>query len=207
MQEFRVVTNNVAAEYGNYAGGVINLTTKSGTNALHGTAYEYLRDDALNANNYFANKAGLDRPPLNQNQFGATLGGPVIKDKTFFFLGYERQNLKTATLVTNTVPTAAQLRGDFSAPGLPAIYDQSQPGNPQFQCNGVLNVICPNRLDPSAQALFATSYPAPNQPGIQNNFITQMATGGVNEQYNARVDHHFSDTNTLFARYTLLEGR
>jgi len=202
VQEFRVVTNNVAAEYGNYAGGVINLTTKSGTNAVHGTAYEYLRDDALNANNYFANKVGLDRPPLNQNQFGATLGGPIVKDKTFFFLGYERQNLKTGTLVTNTVPTAAQLRGDFSAPGLPPIYDQSQPGNPQFQCNGVLNVICPNRLDPSAQALFAASYPAPNQPGLQNNFITQMATGGVNEQYNARVDHHFSDTNTLFARYS-----
>jgi outer membrane receptor protein involved in Fe transport len=200
VQEFRVVTNNVAAEYGNYAGGVVNLTTKSGTNAFHGTAYEYLRNKVLNANDFFSNKAGLDRPPLIQNQFGGTIGGPIVKDKTFFFFGYERESLKTGTLTTTTVPTAAELAGDFSAPGLAPIYDPTT--GTQFQCNGVLNVICPNRLDPSAQALFAASYPAPNQPGIQRNFITQMATGGVNEQYNARVDHHFSDRNSLFARYT-----
>ena len=160
VQEFRVVTNNVAAEYGNYAGGIINLTTKSGTNTFHGTAYEYLRNKVLNANDYFSNQAGLARVPLIQNQFGGTFGGPICKDKTFFFFGYEREMLKTGTLVTNTVPTPAELAGDFTAPGLPAIYDHSQPGDPQFQCNGVLNIICPNRLDPSALALFAKSYPA-----------------------------------------------
>ena len=202
VQEFRVVTNNVGAEYGSYAGGIINLTTKSGTNVFHGTAYEYLRNKVLNANDYFSNQAGLARVPLVQNQFGATLGGPVIKDKTFFFFGFERQVLKTGTLVTNTVPTLAELGGDFTAAGLPPIYDQSQPGSPQFQCNGVLNVICPDKLDPSAVALFAKSYPAPNRPGLVNNFITQMATGGVNAQYNARVDHRISEKNNLFARYT-----
>ena len=202
VQEFRVVTNNVGAEYGSYAGGIINLTTKSGTNTFHGTAYEYLRNKVLNANDYFSNQAGLARVPLVQNQFGATLGGPVIKDKTFFFFGFERQVLKTGTLVTNTVPTLAELGGDFTAAGLPAIYDQSQPGSPQFQCNGVVNVICPDRLDQSALALFGKSYPAPNRPGLVNNFITQMATGGVNAQYNARVDHHISEKNNLFARYT-----
>jgi outer membrane receptor protein involved in Fe transport len=202
VQEFRVVTNNVPAEYGNYAGGVVNLTTKSGTNSFHGTAYEYLRNKVLNANDYFSNLAGLARPPLIQNQFGGTFGGPVVKNKTFFFFGFEREVLKTGTLVTTTVPTAAELGGDFTAFGLPAIYDQSQPGNPQFQCNGVLNVICPNRLDASAQSLFAKSYPAPNRPGIQNNFIVQEATGGINDQYNARVDHRFSEKNNLFARYT-----
>ncbi len=201
VQEFRVVTNNVAAEYGNYAGGVINLTTKSGTNAFHGTAYEYLRNKVLNANDYFSNKAGLARVPLIQNQFGGTLGGPIVKDKTFFFFGFEREVLKTGTLVTSTVPTTAELGGDFSAPGLPTIYDPTT--GLQFQCNGVLNVICPNRLDPSAQALFAKSYPAAeNRPGLlQNNFVVQEATGGINSQYNARVDHHFSDKNNLFARY------
>jgi len=201
VQEFRVVTNNVAAEYGSYAGGIINITTKPGTNTLHGTAYEYLRNKVLNANDYFSNQAGLARVPLIQNQFGGTLGGPIVKDKTFFFFGFEREVLKTGTLVTNTVPTAAELGGDFTAAGLPAIYDQNQPGSPQFQCNGVLNKICSDRLDQSAQALFAKSYPAPNRPGLSNNFITQMATGGINAQYNARVDHHFSEKNTLFARY------
>ncbi len=201
VQEFRVVTNNVGAEYGSYAGGIVNLTTKSGSNKFHGTAYEYLRNKVLNANDYFSNQAGLARVPLIQNQFGGTLGGPIVKDKTFFFFGFEREVLKTGTLVTNTVPTPAELAGDFTAAGLPPIYDHSQPGNPQFQCNNVLNVICPNRLDSSALALFAKSYPAPNRPGVVNNFITQMATGGINAQYNARVDHHFSDKNSLFARY------
>src|SRR6185295_4631588 len=201
VQEFRVVTNNVAAEYGNYAGGIINLTTKSGTNAFHGTAYEYLRNKVLNANDYFSNQAGLARVPLIQNQFGGTIGGPIWKDKTFFFFGYEYQKLKTGTLSTATVPTTAELGGDFTAPGLPVIYDPTT-GN-QFQCNGVLNQICPDRLDPSALALFAKSYPAPNQPGLlTNNFIVQEATGGVNEQYNARVDHRLSEKNSLFARYS-----
>ena len=200
VEEFRVVTNNVAAEYGNYAGGIINLTTKSGTNAFHGTAYEYLRNKVLNANDYFSNEAGLARVPLIQNQFGGTIGGPIRKDKTFFFFGWEYEKLKTGTLVTTTVPTTAELGGDFTAAGLPVIYDPTT--GTQFQCNGVLNKICTNRLDLSAQALFAKSYPAPNQPGLlSNNFIVQEASGGVNEQYNARVDHHLSEKNTLFARY------
>jgi Carboxypeptidase regulatory-like domain/TonB-dependent Receptor Plug Domain len=201
VEEFRVVTNNVAAEYGNYAGGIINLTTKSGTNRFHGTGYEYLRNKVLNANDYFSNQAGLARVPLIQNQFGGTIGGPIRKDKTFFFFGFEYEKLKTGTLVTTTVPTTAEVGGDFSAAGLPPIYDPTQPGT-QFQCNGVLNKICTNRLDPSAQALIAKSYPAPKLPDLlQNNFIVQEATGGVNSQYNARVDHHLSDKNTLFARY------
>src|SRR5215469_3064886 len=89
VQEFKVVTNNVPAEYGNYAGGVVNFTTKSGTNSFHGVAYEYLRNKVLNANDYFSKQAGLDRPPLIQNQFGGTIGGPIRKDKTFFFFGFE----------------------------------------------------------------------------------------------------------------------
>jgi Carboxypeptidase regulatory-like domain len=205
VEEFRVVTNNVAAEYGNYAGGIINLTTKSGTNAFHGAAYEYLRNKVLDANDYFSNHDGpggtaLPRVPLIQNQFGGTIGGPVRKDKTFFFFGFEYEKLKTGTLVPTTVPTTAELGGDFTAAGLPVIYDPTT--GAQFQCDGVLNKICTNRLDSSAQALFAKSYPAPKQPDLlSNNFIVQEATGGVNKQYNARVDHHLFDKNTLFARY------
>jgi hypothetical protein len=148
VQEFRVVTNNVSAEYGSYAGGVVNLTTKAGGNVFRGSAYEYFRDDALNSIDFFSKRLGLNKPPMDQNQFGGTFGGPVRKNGTFFFAGVERQVMHSAALSQTTVPTAAMRAGDFSAQGLAPIYDQSQPGNPQFQCNGVVNVICPGRLDP-----------------------------------------------------------
>src|SRR5579862_7601544 len=201
VQEFRVETNNVPAEYGNYAGGVVNITTKSGTNAFHGTAYEYLRNKVLDANDFFSQRNGLPRAPLVQNQFGATIGGPIRKDNTFFFFGWEREVIRSTADATSTVPTAAELAGNFTAPGLPPIYDHSQPGAPQFQCNGVLNEICPNRLDQTALKLLATSYPAPKGPnaaGIVNNFISTYGIGGINNQYNARVDHRFSDKDSLF---------
>jgi outer membrane receptor protein involved in Fe transport len=213
VQEFRVETNNVPAEYGNYAGGVVNITTKSGTNAFHGTAYEYLRNKVLDANDFFSNLNGLPRAPLVQNQFGATIGGPIRKDKTFFFFGWEREVIRTTASVTSTVPTTAELGGDFRAVAAAAaaigkdgnVYDQSLPNDPIISCNGVQNVICPNRLDQGALKLFAVSYPAPKGPNanaLVNNFIGTYATGGVNNQYNARVDHHFSDKDTLFGRYT-----
>jgi outer membrane receptor protein involved in Fe transport len=232
VQEFRVVTNNVSAEYGSYAGGIINLTTKSGTNRFHGTAYDYLRNKVLNANDYFSNRAGFARPPLIQNQFGATLGGPVKKDKTFFFFGFEREVLKTAALVNDNVPTPAELGGDFSGicntgftGGICNDRDPSDPTKIIHQiydpCGGTTTVTggCPGysggptpfannlipsastRFDTSALALLTTSFPGPKQPGTTLNYITQMATGGINAQYNARVDHRFSDKNSLFARY------
>ena len=205
VQEFRVETNNVPAEYGNYAGGVVNITTKSGTNSFHGTGYEYLRNKVLNANDFFSNLDGLPRAPLVQNQFGGTIGGPIKKDKTFFFFGFEREVIRSSASTISTVPTPAELAGNFTAPGLPPIYDHSLPGDPQFECNGVLNVICPNRLDAGALKLFAVSYPAPKGPNanaLVDNFISTYGTGGINNQYNARVDHHLSEKNTLFARYT-----
>ena len=202
VQEFRVVTNNVSAEYGSYAGGVVNLTTKAGSNAFRGAGYEYLRNDALNATDFFTSRLGLTKRPMDQNQFGATLGGPVRKNHTFFFAGLEREVLHSATLVQSTVPTAAMRAGDFSARGLAPIYDQSRPGNPQFQCNGVLNVMCADRLDPVTVRMFQQFYPLPNQPGLVNNFVTQQAIGAVNNQVNARVDQRISGNNMLFARYS-----
>ena len=202
VQEFRVVTNNVSAEYGNYAGGVVNITTKSGTNDFHGTAYDYFRNTVLNANDFFSNHAGLGRAPLIQNQFGGTIGGPIRHDKTFFFFGYEGTRTHSAVLSTTTVPTAAELSGDFSDPAFPAIYDHSQPGNPQFSCNGKLNVICPGRIDQSAQAILADTFPAPNHAGLFNNYITHFPTGGVQNQYDGRVDQNFGSKDLLFARYT-----
>src|SRR5579863_8472376 len=139
VQEFNVVTNSVPAEYGLFGGGVINMTTKSGTNTLHGSAYEYIRNRVFNANDYFNNRTGLPRPEFTQNQFGATVGGPIIHDKTFFFASWEGFALRKQTPTTTTVPTAAEKAGNFA--GLNTIYDPlttcGQNGNPAC-VNGVI---------------------------------------------------------------------
>jgi hypothetical protein len=211
VQEFRVATNNVSAEYGNYAGGVVNITTKAGTNAFHGSIYDYLRNQHMNANDFFSKARNLSRAPLTQNQFGARLGGPIQKDKTFFFFNYEglRFHSGVSSPSTTTVPTAAMLNGDFSQAGLPAIYDPTT--GTQFQCNGVLNVICPNRIDPSAQKILKDLYPTgspsvatitpPTAFGL-NDYIFRTPIGGIQDQYVGRVDHSFSNKDNMFARYT-----
>jgi len=122
IEEFKVQTSNLGADWGKFSGGVINLSTKSGSNGLHGEAYEYLRNKVLDANDFFLNKNHQKRPPFTQNQFGANAGGPLIiphvydgKDKTFWFFSWEGFRLRTGTAFTTTVPTAAERNGDFSA--------------------------------------------------------------------------------------------
>ena len=202
VAEFKVVTNNVSAQYGNYAGGVVNVTTKSGTNSYHGTGYDYFRNTVLNANNYFNKLAHLPRAPLVQNQFGATLGGPIKKDKTFFFFGYDGTRAHSAVLSTTTLPTAAEIGGNFSAAGLPPIYDPTT--GLQFSCNGVLNVICPNRIDAVSTKLLNDEYPVSKLPTTagQSNYTVQYPSGGVQNQYDARVDQNMSSKDFLFGRYT-----
>ena len=112
ISEFRVQTNNLSAEFGRFSGGVINLSTKSGSNAFHGSVYEYLRNKSLNANNFFNNRAGIPRPAFTQNQYGANLGGPIIKDKSFFFFGWEGFGLRQGLPYTWTVPTLAMRAGE-----------------------------------------------------------------------------------------------
>jgi len=211
IQEFRVETNNVTPEYGRFAGGVINLSTKSGTNAFHGTLYEYIRNKVLNANNFFNNRAGLPTPAFTQNQYGAALGGPIKKDKLFFFGNWENFSVRTATPQTLTVPTDAERNGDFSAAGV-NIYDPytgstANPVRAQFTgCNGTQpNVICPTRLDPTSQVLLGF-FPKPNLPGVTNNFAVSPSIGGNSTQYNIRGDWDFSDKQKFFARYTYWKG-
>ncbi len=209
VQEFKVVTNNVSAQYGNYAGGVVNVTTKSGTNSFHGTAYDYLRNTVLNANNYFAKLNHIPKAPLIQNQFGATLGGPIRRDKTFFFFGYDGTRAHSAVLSTTTLPTALEIGGDFNdadnhlpAGTLPKIYDPTT--GAQFSCNGVLNVICANRIDAISTKILNDEYPIsklPTTPG-QGNYTVQYASGGVQNQYDARVDQNISNNDLLFGRFT-----
>ena len=119
--EFKVQYNNLGAEFGKFSGGVMNFSTKSGSNAFHGEAYEFLRNKALNSNEYFYKQAELASgtsntpPPYVQNQYGFNFGGPVIKDKTFFFVSWEQFRLRTGSVLTTTVPLPAFRQGDFSA--------------------------------------------------------------------------------------------
>ncbi len=222
VSEFRVQTNNNTAEYGRYTGGVINITSKSGTNEFHGSAYDYLRNRVLNATNFFANASGAGKAPFVQNQFGANLGGPIRKDKTFFFFAYEGFRARQGVLFTETVPTLAQTRGDFtgylnsSGARIP-IYD------PLTQCDAYGNAACgssvvqrtpfpgniipASRINPVAAKFLAfPEYAAPNTPGqaFTNNFnyARNASTGGDNDQYSIRGDHQVSDKQRILARYT-----
>ncbi len=214
IREFRVETNDVAPEYGRFAGGVINLSSKSGTNAFHGTVYEYIRNKVLNANNFFNNETGLPRPAFTQNQYGVAIGGPIKRDKLFFFANWEGFSIRTNSPQILTVPTAAMRNGEFSAVGI-NVYDpyssqQVSPGvyqRSQFMgCGGSQpNVICPNRIDPTAQVLLGL-FPAPNLPGVANNYSASPSSGGNSNQYNVRGDWAASDAQRVFVRYTYWKG-
>ena len=199
VQEFRVSTNNVSAEFGGYGGGVVEISTKSGTNQFHGNAYEYFRNTALDANDWFSNNAGLGKVPLHQNQYGANLGGPVLKNKLFFFFSWEHESLSSATPASYVMPTTAELNGDFSAdPQL--IYDPAT-GQP-FPGNSIAG-----RIDPAALKILQLETPKQSMvkqtPYVNNTFVSVPAIG-VQTQYNARVDATLGK-DTVFARYTFLE--
>ncbi|HEY7307001.1 MAG TPA: TonB-dependent receptor [Bryobacteraceae bacterium] len=213
VEEFKVQTNNLGPEYGRFAGGVINLSTKSGTNGFHGSAYEFLRNKLLNANDFFANAGGVPRPPFTQNQFGGNVGGPVIKDKLFFFSSYEGFRLRKGSILTTYVPTSAERSGDFSQIGstgassvLP-IYDATTSANcisGVAACRTAFpgNTIPANRIDPTAQALL-NYFPLPNQVGNPSgNFAESFSTGGNIDQINERIDYSLSDKQRIFGRYS-----
>ena len=178
IKEFNVLENNLPPQYGGFAGGVVNLTTKTGTNDLHGDVYEFLRNKVLNANNFFNNRNGVPTGAFTQNQFGFTLGGPVIvpklyngKNKTFFFANYEGFRLRQGQGLILSVPTQAMRNGDFSALGVniynPFTTTATGPNNysrQQATCNGKLNVICPSQMDPVAVHL-ESLWALPNIPG------------------------------------------
>ncbi len=204
VQEFRVETNTVSPEFGRFAGGVVNLITKSGTNEFHGTAYDYLRNTVLDANDFFDNRNGLARPQLVQNQYGANLGGPIVRSKAFFFFGWENYANRAGRPTLTSVPTTAEKQGDFRGLGVD-IYD---PATFQIiQCNGVSNTICANRLDQTALAT-ANYWSSPNLPGAgtTNNFDTNSKIGGNQSQYNAQVDLHVSDKQQIFGHFGRWNG-
>ena len=221
MQEFKVQTNSLGPEFGRFAGGVISLTSKSGSNEFHGQAYEFLRNKLLNANTFFNNRAGLSRPSFTQNQYGANIGGPIKKDKTFFFFAWEGFRVRQGASVTYAVPTLQQRAGDFSntrtaSGALIPIYDPSTntcaettaspcPTTGAIRSPFAGNMIPVNRLDPTAKIL-ANYWGQPNTTGVAytnlNNYTNNASVGGNNDQYNTRIDHSISEKQRLFGRFT-----
>lgn len=212
IQEFQVQTNITSAEYGRAAGAAIAVATKSGTNQLHGDIFEFLRNNALDANQWFNNFFGVKKTVYRWNQFGGTAGGPVVlphyngKDKTFWFFSYEGIKNPQNTFNTGTVPTTQELSGDFTASGEPAIYDPAtttQVGTvfsrQQISCNGVLNKICPDRISPITAAYAAIWYPPTNVGGANNISNTNPQTLSQ-YQWSGRVDHSFGSKLNSYYR-------
>ena len=199
IREFRVDSNNISPEYGRYYGGVINFSTKSGTNEFHAAASEYFRNTLLNANNFFNNRSGTVRPPLNQNQYGLSGGGPLMRNKMFFFVNWEGFANRAGLPFAARVPTAFEQAGDFThdAP----IYFAGTTN--QVSCNGVLNQVC---IDPTANYIVNgwKYWPLPNLPNIPEggvNYQTNAASGSNSNQVSARGDYSLAK-HQLFGRYT-----
>ncbi|MCI0390813.1 MAG: TonB-dependent receptor [Acidobacteria bacterium] len=197
IQEFKVESANYSAEYGRSAGGIISLAIKSGTNEFHGSAFEFLRNDKLDANNWFSNRANLDRPPLRYNQFGGTFGGPIIKNHTFFFASYQGTRDKRARTGTTTVPTAEMIRGNFGSINIFDPANVVSGARAQF----ANNIIPDARIDPVGRKL-AALYPAPNQPGSVNNYVANVPITDYADQLDLRGDHSFRASDTMFVRYS-----
>lgn len=222
VQEFSIVTNALAAEYGRTGGGTLNVSTRSGGNQLRGTAFNFLRNSKLDSNNFFSNRNRVPLAAFQRNQFGGTLGGPVNlpglykgKDRTFFFISEQSTIQRTASLFTTTVPTAAWVNGDFSelrnASGLPIqIFDPLTAANDgsgnfvrqQFPSN----IIPSSRMDPVALRT-RSFFRAPNQlPTNQftnaNNFFSAGKAPSSQHQFDTRLDHNFSSKLTMFGRFS-----
>ncbi len=187
--EFKVVTSPYSAEYGRSPGAAISVTTKSGTNAFHGTAYEFLRNDKFNANDFFSNRQGAKKPDHKQNDFGGNLGGPIIKSKAFFFADVEATRLTQGVIRQTVVPTAAQRQGILSG----TVRD---PVTGQPFAN---STIPADRIDPTARQLMDL-FPQPNATSANNYFRTANTTDDA-ERYLVRSDLHFTGADNMFARY------
>src|SRR5271155_1380004 len=201
VAEFRILTNNYTAEYGRNGGGTVTVVMKSGANELHGSVFDYLRNEAFDANTYINNEIGQPRPVLKRNQFGGTFGGPILKDRLFYFLGYQGQRQTSIAFGTEiTTYTPAELTGDFSQavnggpdPNVVA-YLQTYP---YFQSNSALAaqaIIDPTKINPVAQN-FINANLIPTSPNGQL-FPQGTATDNVS-QYSGRLDFYASDSDRI----------
>ena len=221
--EFKVQYSNLGAEWGKFSGGVTNLSTKSGTNKWHGSAYEYFRNKVLNANEYFNKQSELaagqanEAPPWTQNQYGFQVGGPVIKDKTFFYVSWEQYRQRTGSPFTTTVPAAGELTGDFSSlctqaggtfngAGLCSaaagqLYDPYSATATGARTPYPNNQIPASEFSTATQVLWKKYFPAANQPGDVNNFLSAAPAGGNTNEFVARGDQNLGSNTHLFGRF------
>lgn len=198
IQEFKVQTNTFSAEFGQSAGAVVNVTLKSGSNNFHGSAFEFIRNSALDAKPYF--QPTPVRPQFIQNMFGATFGGPIIKNKTFFFFSWQSQREVNAAPQIATVPNANQLAGKFVAP----IYDPATTrlgpdGKTYIRDPFAGNAIPVSRFD-SVAANLLPLYPAPTSNAATSNFFSNQRQRISNNQFNGRLDQRFGSSDNLFVR-------
>lgn len=192
IQEFKVQTSAYSAEYGRSAGGLVNVSTKSGTNELHGTIYGFLRHSSMDARNYFNTKPN-PKQPFQRNQWGGTLGGPIIKNRTFIFGSYERTDIKQTLTALAQVPPAAWRTGNFSS--LTTMIVDPLTGQP-FPGNQ----IPASRINPLGKA-FLDRYPMPNATGA-NNLVGASTLTSFTDNISIRGDHQFGQNDTLFVRYS-----
>ncbi|HPT28594.1 MAG TPA: TonB-dependent receptor, partial [Bryobacteraceae bacterium] len=227
VEEFKVETNGLKAEFGQTSGGVVNIVTKSGTNELHGSLYEFFRNDALDARNAFATQVasstGRIKPVLRYNQYGGTAGGPVWipkiydgRNRTFFFVGYEQWRYRNSEIRRATVPTALERGGDFSNTrdskgALIPIYDPATT-KPNPSGSGFVRTVMPGNLVPKdrqdALSLRVQEFmPLPNTPPLDaftntNNFYSMAVQPSNQGVTNIRIDHRISDKDSTFFRYS-----
>ena len=207
IAEFKIESNSPSAEFGRFNGGVVNLTTKSGTNGLHGSFFEFFRNEALNARNLFApaNAVNPNKPEFRRNQYGFVVGGPILKDKTFFFLDYQGSRQLIGRVRTSTVPTILQRQGIFSS----LIFD---PATTRIDSTGAIvrdpfsaNTIPVDRMDPAALALL-NRYPLPTTAAPANNYSRVGNESDNQDQGDFRVDHRFRAEDQVFVRYSYAVG-
>lgn len=200
VQEFKVQTSSYSAEYGRAAGAVVNVALKNGTNQIHGALFEFLRNDKLDANGFFPNFFGNRRLPLRQNVFGASAGGPAIKNKLFWFANYEALRRRDQNVAGALVPTAAQRSGDFS--GLPTIYDPLEINAQNARVPFPGNRIPSSRIAGPAQKL-AALYPQPNVVGeISRNYQQTVSSPSDRDQIHGRADWQITSRDSLMGRYS-----
>ena len=190
VQEFRIETTSYSAEFGRAGGGIINASIRSGTNSFHGSAWEYLRNTELNATGFFK-PVNNQKPVLIQNQFGAAFGGPVIRNKAFFFMDYEGFRRVQRRVTFSTLPTLEQRTGNL---GIPV----RNPYTGEVYSNGVIPSTAITRF--AREVL--TGLPAPNLPGLANNFQSQPAQTDNSDKGDVRYDHYLGSRLNVFARYS-----
>jgi hypothetical protein len=209
VQEFKVKTNSFAAEYGHAAGSVVSATLKSGSNHFHGVVFEFLRNDAFDANNYFTNLAGLPKSPFHQNQFGGTLGGPIIRNRLFFFGDYQgtRQSSVNGSSISS-VPPAAFRNGDFSQTSTKIFDPRTRhigPSGTVIASQFPGNIIPASLINPTSKAIIG-QVPPPNfgTPGsVSRNYFYQPPQFNNTDQGDVRIDATLTQKNSIFGSFSI----